>query len=416
MNLSTCHEFFPFLILILILSGCLWSLQLIPTDDMTLIFDKDTFQKALSISIIHVRYLFLSDTKRPDVVEAKAGDESSEPMWELIWMEWPDETSTMFSSAMHQIEERQQHGSTQFLSYRGMPRIIYHSDESWKPMKFALHTTKSTVTKLLAHLALSLHDFCYYQSLTSSALFSHRFPALVELACHLGEIYGVPEFGGLTIPSTDLSVQMPVLKRLHLVSGNSSETTMKPILLTKGLAASLSFVRIPIVDNPLWVFSALARDEVNSWVLQSGLCILMPHNFLPRNRLFNGCSEADVVRISLSPQGSIRHLEHALGRMDASGSSVILSAALGNLSITNNDEQDKELNRPKRVVPKPNCNMTSSWQYFRPAFKMIIHDTYMVKKDGDYDVHRSHNEWLAQMDGGAGCWADSGRPLSMYIH
>jgi hypothetical protein len=135
-----------------------------PIDNMTLrgIFDKDTFQKALSISIIHMRCLFLSNTKRPEVVEAKAGDESSEPMWELIWMGWLDETSTMFSSAMHQIEERQQHGSTQFLSYRGMPRIIYHSDESWKPIKLALHTAESTVTKLLAHLAPTLHEFCYY--------------------------------------------------------------------------------------------------------------------------------------------------------------------------------------------------------------------------------------------------------------
>jgi hypothetical protein len=46
----------------------------------------------------------------------------------------------------------------------------------------------------------------------------------------------------------------------------------------------------------------------------------------------------------------------------------------------------------------------------------MIHNTYMVKKGGDYDVHRSHNEWLAQMDGGAGYWADLDRPLSMYIH
>jgi hypothetical protein len=139
---------------------------------------------------------------------------------------------------------------------------------------------------------------------------------------------------------------------------------MKPILLTKGLPASLSFARFPIADNPLWMLSALARDEDNPWVLQSELRILMPHSVLPRHGFFDEHSEADVVRINLSPQGSIRHLEHALGRMDASGSFVILLPALGNLSITNNNKRDKELNCLKRAVPKPNCNMTSSWQYF----------------------------------------------------
>jgi hypothetical protein len=348
----------------------------------------------LSSPVVQIRHLFLADCVAP----AQTGDE---------WTEEEPQRNQLLASLDALVDKVNGRSSTYFR--RNEQPVVGNSTRPRSGVPMA--SAHPTIAGLLARLAPTLEHLCYDQTLSSSALFAVDFPVLVEMTCRLGQ-KGIGRQGKFRRPrrlgrpgrpigaGNDLSAQMPILERLHVVMGmgtDAQDSDAYQLVYVDALPQSLSFVRFSDTDDPSHLFSALqSADEADygPWMSLSheDLTILVSRTSPVSSINLNTSSEAEDLHVNTT------HLPHLLASEHAQEpSSVIPSATTAHL------------HRDIWLPP-------SSGNNDQPAlWKDIMHKVSVMEDPEAYDLNRLYKDWLLRVQGEDGCWKAEGTLLSSLV-